>query len=59
MNVSASADQGGKLTMDLSTKAPATVIGDVSAAAHGEQTNTSTATRGNTIAIEKIGRAHV
>ncbi len=56
LNVTASADQGGKLTLDAST-APtttqATVISNTfSAAGHVEQTNTSSATRGNNVVVE-------
>jgi len=56
LNVTASADQGGKLVVDASTAptstAATTQINTLTASGHVEQTNTSTATRGNTVVVE-------
>lgn len=56
LNVTASADQGGKLVLDAST-APTTVAQNtvsraVTATGHFEQSNNSSATRGNTVIVE-------
>lgn len=56
LNVTASADQGGKLVLDASTAptsvATSTLTNTVSGSVHAEQTNSSSATRGNTVAVE-------
>lgn len=51
LNVTANAEMGGKLVLDTSLKAPAKVV-DGSITGHAEQTNTSSAARGNTISID-------
>jgi hypothetical protein len=56
LNVTASAEQGGKLVLDASTAptstATATQLNTITASGHAEQTNTSSATRGNTVVVE-------
>ncbi|MBB2754543.1 UNVERIFIED_ORG: hypothetical protein GGI57_005278 [Rhizobium aethiopicum] len=56
LNVTASAEQGGKLVLDAST-APTTttttaLVNTVSASGHVEQVNSSSASRGNTVVVE-------
>lgn len=56
LNVTASAEQGGKLVLDAST-APTTLAQSsatrtVSASGHFEQFNNSSATRGNSVVVE-------
>ncbi len=51
LNVTADASQGGKLVLDTTIKPPAKVI-DASITGHAEQTNASSATRGNTVDVE-------
>ncbi|WP_126911571.1 hypothetical protein [Rhizobium chutanense] len=63
LNVTASADQGGKLVIDAST-APTTtattsLTNTISASGHFEQTNSSAATRGNTVVVEMYNVACV
>lgn len=56
LNVTADAAQGGKLTLDASTAPSQTTstthVNTVTASGHVEQTNTSTAHRGNTVVVE-------
>jgi hypothetical protein len=51
LNVTANADMGGKLVLDTTIKPPAKVV-DASITGHAEQTNNSSATRGNSVDIE-------
>lgn len=56
LNVTAAAEQGGKLVIDASTApttlAQNTVQRTVTASSHLEQTNTSSVSRGNTVIVE-------
>ncbi|TAN70488.1 MAG: hypothetical protein EPN17_05055 [Methylobacter sp.] len=56
LNVTANADQGGKLVLDTTIKPPADVV-TAEIKGHAEQTNNSSATRGNTINIELYSAA--
>ena len=51
LNVSASADQGGKLVLDTTIKPPSDVV-TAEIKGHAEQANNSSGTRGNTISVE-------
>ncbi|WP_446810556.1 hypothetical protein ACH50O_02920 [Methylomonas sp. 2BW1-5-20] len=58
LNVTASAEQGGKLVLDTTIRVPTEVVNaDISG--HAEQTNNSSATRGNVINIEMYNPACV
>ena len=56
LNVTANADMGGKLVLDTSIKPPVKVV-DASITGHAEQTNNSSATRGNTVDVELYSAA--
>lgn len=51
LNVTANAEMGGKLVLDTSLKPPVKIV-DASLTAHAEQSNTSSASRGNTVSID-------
>jgi hypothetical protein len=56
LNVTANADQGGKLVLDTTIKPPSEVV-TAEIKGHAEQTNNSSATRGNTISVEMYNAA--